>query len=115
MPITTGCNLSMEYVEHFGSVETARNAALRWLSERGGPWGGSRVITVGKFGAMAGHESGVATTDGTYRRLRLDFDPTKGCHYNAEAGKGASREKKAFCFPGTEALMHKLASDRQRR
>jgi hypothetical protein len=105
----------MEDVEHFGSIEAARNAAIAWLKERGGPWGGAREITIGKFGEMEGQESGVATTDGTNRRLRLDFDPSKGCHYNAEAGKGGSRQKKSFCFPGTEPLMHKLASRRDPR
>jgi hypothetical protein len=105
----------MEDVEHYGSVEQARNAAIRWLEERGGPWGGARDITVGKFGAMDGQESGVSTTDGSYRRLRLDFDPTKQCHYNAEAGKGSAREKKAFCFPGDETLIDKLASGRNPR
>ena len=51
----------MEDVEHYGSVEQARNAAIRWLEDRGGPWGGARDITVGKFGAMDGQESGVNT------------------------------------------------------
>ena len=105
----------MEEVEHFHSVEAARNAAVRWLEDRGGYWGGERTITHGKFGAMAGQESGIATTDGTHRRLRLDFDPIKGCHYNGEAGKGSSREKKAFCFPGPESLIESLASGRNPR
>ncbi len=105
----------MEEIERFNSVDRARNAAITWLEERGGPWGGSRDITLGKFGAMAGQESGVSTTDGTNRRLRLDFDPIKGCHYNAEAGKGAVREKKAFCFPGPESLIEQLASRRDPR
>jgi hypothetical protein len=105
----------MEEVENYGSVEQARNAALAWLEERGGPWGGQREISIGKFGEMDGQESGVGTTDGTHRLLRLDFDPIKGCHYNAVAGKGKSREKKAFCFPGSEALISKLASRRDPR
>lgn len=105
----------MEEVEHYGSVELARNAAIAWLEARGGAWGGARVITVGKFGAMDGKESGVGTTDDTQRVLRLDFDPIKGCHYNAVAGKGATREKKAFCFPGGEPLIDKLANGRDPR
>lgn len=105
----------MEEVEHYGSVDEARNSAIEWLENRGGSWGGSREITIGKFGAMGGQESGVETTDGTNRRLRLDFDPIKGCHYNAESGKGKGREKKAFCFPGGEPLIEQLASRRDPR
>ncbi len=100
----------MEEVERYESVERARNAAIAWLEQRGGPWGGGRRISIGRFGEMEGQESGVETTDGTHRLIRLDFDPTKGCHYNACSGKGGGREKKAFCFPGSEALIHKLAS-----
>lgn len=105
----------MEDVEHYNTVEAARNAAIGWLEDRGGPWGHEREITLGKFGEMEGQESGVQATDGTYRRLRLDFDPAKGCHFNAESGKGSDREKKAFCFPGDESTISRMASRRDPR
>ena len=105
----------MEQTERYGSVEAARNAAIRWLERRGGAWGGARRILIGRLGAMTGQEAGINTTDGTYRQLRLDYDPIKGCHFNASSGKGTSREKKAFCFPGSETLIQKLASGRNPR
>ena len=105
----------MEEVEFFGTIEQARNAALEWLEQRGGAWGGARIVTQGKFGALAERENGIATTDGTQRRLRVDFDLVKGAHFNAEAGKGGSREKKAFCFHGGEFLIDRLANARNPR
>ena len=59
--------------------------------------------------------SGLSATERPFWRLRLDYDPIKGPHFNAETGKGAIREKRAFCFPGTEDLIKKLASGRRPR
>ena len=52
---------------------------------------------------------GVQSTVDPFRRIRLDFDPFKGAHFNVEAGKGGGRRKAAFCFPGgEEAILQQM-------
>ncbi len=105
----------MEEIERFISIDQARNAAVAWLESRGVVFGPYRKIEIGRLGVLAGQEVGVSAADKPYWRLRLDFDPVKGPHFNAEFGEGLKRGKKAFVFPGDEALMKKLALGRRPR
>src|SRR4029079_16141285 len=88
---------------HHRTVEQARNAAIAWLEERGVEFGPHRTIPIGRLGVLAGSETGVASSRKPFWRLRLDYDPAKGPHYNAEFGEGTSRQKAAFAFTGSEA------------
>jgi hypothetical protein len=105
----------MEPTTHFAFLEQARNAAITWLERRGAIFGPHHRIEIGRLGAMAGSETGVSSTLGIFWRLRLDYDPNKGPHYNAEYGTGSEREKHAFTFPGSPDLMARLARHRQPR
>ncbi len=92
-----------------------RRAAVAWLEARNVVFGPNRKIEIGRLGVLAGCEVGVSAAEKPYWRIRLDFDPHKGPHFNAEVGEGARREKKAFLFPGDEALMKRLAKARSPR
>jgi hypothetical protein len=92
----------MEQVTHCDSYEDARNKAIAWMETWGGPIGPYYEVEIGRLGLAVGHEVGVSATVDPYRRIRLDFDPVKGPHFNAEVGKGAGRMKHAFTFPGDE-------------
>ena len=107
----------MEQVHLYHSIERARNAAIAWLESRGVVFGPHRKIEIGRLDSsiLLGREVGVSATEGPYWRLRLDYDPRKGPHFNAEYGKGDGREKAAFTFPGTEELIRKLAQSRRPR
>jgi hypothetical protein len=105
----------MEPIQRCTSIELARNAAITWLESRGVNFGPHRKVEIGRLGVLAGHEVGVSATEKPFWRLRLDYDPIKGPHFNAEIGEGANREKRAFSFPGNEHLMKKLALHRQPR
>jgi hypothetical protein len=107
----------MEQIFHHRTVEQARNAAIQWLEERGVIFGPRRDIVPGKFGVLEGSEAGVRSEEGAkpFWRLRLDFDPAQGAHYNVEHGTGAAGEKAAFRFEGSEALVAKLARGRAPR
>ena len=105
----------MEPIERFASIEQARNAAVAWLESHGVVFGPRRKVEIGRLGVLAGHEVGVSATEKPFWRLRLDYDPIKGAHFNAETGEGATREKRAFSFPGNEDLMKRLALARRPR
>lgn len=105
----------MEDVERHISIDPARNAAIAWLETRNVVFGPYRKVEIGRLGVLTGHEVGVSASEKPFWRLRLDYDPSKGPHFNAEFGEGVKREKKAFLFPGDEALMKKLALGRQPR
>ena len=98
----------MEEVTRCTSYEEARNKAVAWMEAWGGPLGGNYVVEIGRLGVGLGLEVGVSSSVDPYRRIRLDFDPVKGPHFNVEVGKGAGRTKHAFTFPGTEetAIAH---------
>lgn len=99
----------MEEVTACHSYEDARNKALNWMENfGGGPIGPFYQIEIGRLGDGEGLEVGVSSTIEPYRRLRLDYDPWKGPHFNAEVGKGNKRLKHAFTFPGDRqtALAH---------
>jgi hypothetical protein len=104
-----------ETISHHASIEQARNAALHWLELRGARFDQNRRIEIGRLGTMEGSETGVSSTAGPCWRLRLDYAPDKGPHYNAEYGKGANAQKHAFCFPGTAELMARIAARRAPR
>jgi hypothetical protein len=105
----------MEPVHRFDSIEQARNAAIRWLELHGVVIGPYRKIEIGRLGVLAGYEVGVSATAKPFWRLRLDYDPVKGPHYNAEYRVGGSRLKAAFAFPGTVEWMRRLAHRLRRR
>jgi hypothetical protein len=105
----------MEPIDRLASVEQARNAAVAWLEARGVVFGPYRKIEIGRLGVLAGHEVGVSATQKPFWRIRLDYDPIKGPHFNVETGEGANRDKRAFSFPGTEDLIRKLALSRKPR
>ena len=105
----------MEEQKRFPSIEQARNAAIAWLEAGGVVFGPHRKIEIGRLGVLASHEVGVSATDKPYWRLRLDYDPVKGAHFNAESGEGAKRKKCAFIFPGGEDLIKKLSASRRPR
>jgi hypothetical protein len=92
-------------------LERARNEAIKWLESRGVTFGPYRKIVIGRMGVLQGKEVGVRTEEGQFPfwRLRLDYDPGKGPHFNAEFGSGLFREKRAFTFNGTEDLIRALA------
>lgn len=107
----------MEPIERCDSIEQARNAAISWLESLGVIFGPHRKIEIGRLpkSVLVGHEVGVSATEKPYWRLRLDYDPIKGPHFNAEVGEGATQKKRAFSFPGDENLIKKLALSRRPR
>lgn len=80
-------------------MQIARNRALSWLEERGGEFSPNHQPILGKLGVGKGKIVGVESTKGALWSIRIDFDPTKGPHYNASFGKGATELKIAFTFP----------------
>ncbi|MCA9047520.1 MAG: hypothetical protein KDA89_02255 [Planctomycetaceae bacterium] len=107
-----------EQVIRCTTIEQARNRALEWLEQRHVRFGPERVIVHGnleKCSELLGKETGVSGQSPKWWRLRLDYDPTKGLHFNVEFGKGAAAEKAAFCFSGGPTLLRKLAAARQPR
>jgi hypothetical protein len=105
----------VEQVTHCTSYEEARNEALRWMENEGGPIGPYFEIEIGRIGLAERHEVGVSSTVDPYRRIRLDYDPGKGPHFNAEVGKGRARLKHAFTFPGDEKTIASHLRTRQPR
>lgn len=105
----------MESVQRFESIERARNAAIQWLQQRSVVFGPHRRVEIGRLGVLAGKEVGVRASQEPFWRIRLDYDPTKGAHFNAEVGRGPNRVKAAFCFPGGEELISTLAESRSPR
>ena len=105
----------METVHRFVSIELARNAAIAWLESQGVVFGPLRQIEIGRLGLLTGHEVGVRAAEKPFWRLRLDYDPQKGPHFNAEYGEGMSREKAAFSFPGSKDTILRLAKNRKPR
>jgi filamentous hemagglutinin len=97
------------------SIEQARNEAIKWLEERNVSFGPYRKIEIGRMGVMTGREIGVSADGGIWWRLRIDYDPIKEAHYNAEVGRRSAREKMAFCFPGGEELINTIAKNRDIR
>jgi hypothetical protein len=95
--------MSNEVVVECHSLDDARNRAVRKLEELiGSSLGGHVKIVVGKnmggSSPLAGNEVGTEyRASKGWGRIRLDFDPTKGPHYNVETRS----EAYAFCFPYT--------------
>jgi hypothetical protein len=97
------------------TIEEARNRALDWLASHA-PWMGPFYkVELGRLGVGEGHEVGVSSLVDPYQRIRLDYDPVKGCHYNVEVGKGGGRVKAAFTFPGSEAWLSGILTRRGHR
>jgi hypothetical protein len=101
--------------EDCASYEDARNRALKFMEDNGGPIGAYYQIEIGRLGVGLGAEVGVSSTVDPYRRIRLDYDPFKGPHFNVEVGKGSRRVKRAFKFPGTEQDIAKQMANRAPR
>jgi hypothetical protein len=104
----------MDKPTSYSSLEQARNAAIKWLEDLGAIFG-PRKISIGQLGTFMGKEVGTESMTGPFWRLRIDYDPAKGCHFNAEWDKGAARKKHCFQFPGGEKLAARLASTRAPR
>jgi hypothetical protein len=106
-----------EEVHHFQHLEQARNAAIAWLEQRGVVFGPQRAIVPGRLGTFAGSEVGVSSPPHwrPFWRLRIDYDPKKEAHYNAEFGEGTARVKAAFCFPATAKELASLVRHRAPR
>ena len=107
-----------EEVIRCSTIEQARNSAIQWLEDRGVTFGPQRNIVHGnlqKCTELLGKETGVSGNSPKWWRLRLDHDPTKGLHFNAEFGKGPAADKAAFCFPGGQKLLRKLSTARSPR
>ena len=105
----------MEEVTRCESYDEALNKAIAWMDSQGGPIGPYYTIEIGRLGAGLGMEVGVASSVDPFRRVRLDFDPIKGPHFNVEVGKGGSRRKHAFLFPGDEASVIQQMKRRKQR
>jgi RHS repeat-associated protein len=104
-----GCDAAprKEQVIETQSFEQARNLALQKL----GPIvPGSRATQIGRLGIGKDQNVGFhgIGLDGTYKRYRLDYDPTKGPHINIEVDKGPCAEKYAIKFPGNEDTVRTL-------
>ncbi|TAU74545.1 hemagglutinin repeat-containing protein [Rhizobium leguminosarum] len=58
---------------------------------------------VGGNNALAGKVVGFEgyRPDGTWVRMRMDWDPVKGAHINTQVGKGVNAVKTSIEFPGT--------------
>jgi Pretoxin HINT domain len=88
------------------SFEQARNYAIDKIGEINPA---TRTPVVGRLNSQKGNIVGFQTTvDDTFKRFRVDFDPTKGAHINIEIGKGSERVKEAVMFPGTEKDVLKI-------
>jgi hypothetical protein len=105
----------MEEVFRYQHREQARNAAINWLEARGALFGHNRKIEIGRLGTFEGAEVGVSSIGKPFWRLRIDNDPSKGPHYNAEFGEGAARRKAAFCFSASPETLVRLALRRAPR
>ena len=105
----------MEPTYKFQTIEQARNAAIAWLQERAVTFGPHRKIEIGRLGVLKGKETGVSASQDPFWRIRLDYDPVKGAHFNFEPGKGSKRSKAAFCFRGGQQLIKALAKKRAPR
>lgn len=107
----------MEIQQSYNFIEQARNAAIEWIEKRApAAFGPYRKIEIGRLGVLKGKEVGVSAAGAApFWRLRLDYDPGKGAHFNAEVGTGPGRQKAAFTFPGGEELIKALAAGLSRR
>jgi len=112
-----------EQIKRFQTIEQARNAAIKWLEERNVQFGPHRKIEIGRLGVLKDKEIGVSShyqigvrvDQRPYWRIRLDYDPDKGPHFNTEFNTGPARQKAAFLFFGTESLIETLAKSRDPR
>ena len=99
---TTNIDLIMGLLDRiFGSREQARNAAIDDLEERGAVFDGKVNPVHQKWGVAAGREVGVEHEGDDWWRLRHDYDPDRGPHYNAEYGKKGGTNQH-FGYPGDE-------------
>jgi hypothetical protein len=107
----------MEATYSFSTYEQARNAAIKWLEDRAVKFGPERKVEIGRVKTstfLFGKEIGVSGKD-PFWRLRLDYDPKKGPHFNAEYGKRGASEKAAFLFKATDEMMEKWGRKREPR
>lgn len=92
--------------DSFDDFNQARNAALKWLEERGFK---AEAQVLGKFGPNAGKPIGMSTADGRVG-FRVEFDERNGAHINVfdhNAPKG-SQKGPHFTFKGDENLVNKI-------
>ncbi|WP_308103097.1 RHS repeat-associated core domain-containing protein, partial [Streptomyces albus] len=93
--------------ETYPHFEQARNKALEILGDIDPA---TRVPYVGRLESAATHGKVVGfetRVDGVWKQFRLDYDDVKGPHINVAVGKGASGQRWAIPWDGTEADMLK--------
>lgn len=86
------------------SFEQARNEALDLIGTIDPATRTPFVAkNVGGNNALAGKVVGFEgyRPDGTWVRMRVDWDPVKGAHINTQVGKGVNAVKTSIEFPGT--------------
>jgi len=85
------------------SYEQARNKALDLLGEvdpaTRNPLYGTLERSAG-YGKVIGFTTRV---NGVWKQFRIDYDPAKGPHFNVQVGRGATAQKWAVPWQGTEA------------
>ncbi|MGI4895998.1 MAG: hypothetical protein ACRYF3_12875, partial [Janthinobacterium lividum] len=96
-----GAAPSKEESHETHSFEAARNKALELMGKLDESTRKPYISTLERsdfFGQVVGFETRV---DGTLKRLRIDWDPDKGPHFNVTIGRGRTGEKHAVTWPGT--------------
>ena len=96
----------IETVVECSSYEQALNKALQ---ELGAIDQATRTVRLGRLKVGKEKVVGFNSKLGNIQKeFRIDYDPATGPHINITMGKGASRSKTAFTFPGTEEDVAKI-------
>ncbi len=85
----------------YADFNQARNAALKWLEERGFK---AESPSIGKFGANQGRPIGMKMSEKNVG-YRVEFDERNGAHINVWAGKEKGPH---FRFEGSESQVNKI-------
>ncbi|MDQ0473539.1 RHS repeat-associated core domain-containing protein [Labrys wisconsinensis] len=85
----------------FADYNQARNAALKWLEDRGEFK--AEQPTLGKFGDNAGKPIGMRSADGK-SGFRVEFDERHGAHINVWSGK----QKDTFTFEDNQSMINQI-------
>lgn len=109
-----------EIVKPFRSLEAARKEALDILERYVGPIHPRYKVELGRLEKSALYEKEIGVSyhsaDGSaWGQIRIDYDHGKGPHYNLHVKVKGVDTKYAFCFPGNEELIKKIAKSRNPR
>ncbi|WP_309598804.1 RHS repeat-associated core domain-containing protein, partial [Yersinia similis] len=85
----------------YTSYEQARNAALKWLQDRGFK---AETENLGRFGDIKGKPVGMQTGNGKVG-FRVEFDERSGAHINTWSGKEKGPH---FQFEASEKTVKKI-------